>query len=48
MVFGACSSLKALSVGDRSRAEVIRDDKGNLEDIKWHHEVRQAPSEWVV
>jgi hypothetical protein len=48
MVFGACSSLKVLWVGDRRRAQALRDETGNLTDIVWHKEVRSAPSGWVI
>jgi hypothetical protein len=48
LVFQACAPLKKLWVGDRSRAEVLRDEDGNVIDIKWYYETRPAPSSWVV
>jgi hypothetical protein len=48
LVFQTCAPLKRLWVGDRSRAEVLRDEEGNAIDIKWYYEGRQAPSGWVV
>jgi hypothetical protein len=47
-VFQTCAPLKKLWVGDRSRAEVLRDEESNVLDIKWYYEMRQAPSGWVV
>jgi hypothetical protein len=47
-VFQTCPPLKKLWVGDRSRAEVQRDEEGNVIDIKWYYETRPAPSGWVV
>jgi hypothetical protein len=48
LVFQTCVPLKKLWVGDRSRAEVLRDEEGNVIDIKWYYETRQAPSGWMV
>ena len=44
LVFQTCASLKKLWVGDSSHAEVLRDEEGNVIDIKWYYRTRQAPS----
>jgi hypothetical protein len=41
-VLEACSQLRTLWVGDCSRAEAVRDEKGNFIDIEWHYEWRDA------
>jgi hypothetical protein len=48
LVFQTSAPLKKLWVGNRSRAEVLRDEEGNVIDIKWYYEVRRLPSGWVV
>jgi hypothetical protein len=47
-VFRVCPQLKKLWVGDRSCGEVSRDDQGNVTEIKWFYQWREAPSGWVV